>query len=624
MIQPVKFPPAVSLAENPVVVGLKTNNDITASGTKAKLVLHFAYVIATGTGYQFRITFGGNTYTFSMAVTPDDSGLQFPIAIIGDDNLTWMKKIMDTLKAHYYISDLYDLSYTYNQVHITAKSPGSAYDITGANISVLGLSVAAYPATDQQVRSFFKIFLQVMMGNTVIGEDSLPVDTSHKAFFDISEYLQPELSSNLTFPESFPHLMLLHPESCKEFSIRYCEFFSENDTPLHHKMTQAGPFKVLTGGVNSMTQARYNSYNTNWYNQLLINHMFLSWHPGKKKTAQYDVQKLYYLVHTDLHSHDVEHVNLYTGINYTLNGTKYNQLTFKASIAASKGALIEICCGYSRLGLDTEASAFTTGSVVNSYDVFLKDDAGNIISEVRNFLFDADHYENYRQFIFKNSFKVYETIRCTAVQEREAGYENVIIEHTRKYDFTERSADNKKDKSFETTKYIVNTGWITASELDWTRELFLSKEVYEIIDGKLFPVVITGAALNIGKDDETLHNAVIEYVHAFTDEHYSKATVLKPGIIHVDIPIEFGVITGSISGEIALFDVESSLINTAEITETDIPEISLPVIDNSIDIIDGMGNHAEIIAPDINNSQGNFVDNDISGQVSIANINKNL
>jgi hypothetical protein len=559
MIQPVKFPPAVSLAENPIIIGLKTNNDITASGTKAKLVLHFAYVIATGTGYQFSLTFGGNTYTFSMASAPDDSGLQFPIAITGDDNLTWMKKIMDTLKAHYYISDLYDLSYTYNQVHITAKAAGTTYNITGANISVLGLSIVPYSGTDQQVRSFFKIFLQVMMGNSVIGEDSLPVDTAHKAFFDISEYLQPELSGNLTFPESFSQLMILHHESCKDFSIRYCEFFSENDMPLHHKMTLKGPFKALTGGVSSMTQARYNANNTDWYNQLQINHMFLSWHPGKKKTAQYDVQKLYYLVHTRLYAHTTEHVNLFTGINYTLNGTKYNQITLKASIAASKGALIEICCGYSRLGLDTEASALITGSVVNSYDVFLKDYAGNIISEVRNFVLDADHYENYRQFIFKNSFKVFETIRCTAVQEREAGYENVIIEHTRKYNFTERSADNKKDKSFETTKYVVNTGWITESELDWTRELFLSKEVYEIIDGKLFPVVITGAALNIGKDDETLHNAVIEYVHAFTDQHYSKSTILKPAIISTHISDTFSTISNTTQSEIALLDVVPAL-----------------------------------------------------------------
>lgn len=529
MITPVKFPPAVALSENPVIFGLKTNNNIITSGTKAKLVLHFSSVIYTGSGYQFSITFGGNTYTFTMAVTPDDSGLQFPRAAEDDDNLTWAGKIKEALYANFYISELFDISHTYNQVHLIAKNAGTTNDITGANISVPGLNIAAYAGTDLQTRKFFKIFAQVKMGDAVIGEDSLPVDVAGIAYFDFSEYLRAELSSTFAFPESSQQPIIKRETCCKDYSVRYCEFFSDNDTPLMHKMTQKGPFKALTGGLDTATQALYNRNNTNWYNQLSMNHMFLTWHPGKKKTSQFDIQKLYYLVHTALVSHNITHVNLYTGLNYRLNNVNCTSTTLKSTFAASKGDVLEICCGYSRLGLDTDASLLASGSVVKSYDVFLKDDAGNIISEIRNFVLDSNHYENYRQFIFRNSFGIFETIRCTAVQSREAGYENNIIEHTRTFSFTERGGDNKKDKSFEVAKYVINTGWITKNELDWTRELFLSKEVYEIKDGVLYPVVITSESHGLGKDNDTLQNALFEYIYAYTDQHYSKGKVLKPG-----------------------------------------------------------------------------------------------
>jgi len=157
MITVEKTPSYVALSENPVVIRLKTDNSATVTGTKARLVLYFGSVIYTGSGYQFSITFGGNTYTFTMADVPDNSGLQFPKAATGDNNLSWMAKIKDALYQNYYISEKYDLSYTYNQVWLTAKETGSTYDITGQNISVSGMSVAAYAATDGQTREFFKL-----------------------------------------------------------------------------------------------------------------------------------------------------------------------------------------------------------------------------------------------------------------------------------------------------------------------------------------------------------------------------------------------------------------------------------------------------------------------------------
>jgi len=524
MITAVKLPTPVSVSENPVIVSLKTNNDIINTGTKAKIILYFGTVIYTGSGYQFSLTFCGNTYTFTMAVTPDDSGLQFPRAEATDDNLTWMRKIRDVLLYNFYVSELYDVTYNYNQVIIMAKQAGTDYDISGTNISVSGMSIIAYTATNQHTRNFFKLFLQVMMENTVIGEDSLPVDINHKADFDISEYLKGRVAGVFEFPESATTLMFKRAESCKDFSLRFCEYYAEEDIPMMHRMTVKGPYKAMTGGVSAELLAAYNKNNTNWWAQQCVTHKFLSWHPGNKVTAPYDVQKLYYMVHTALPGHD-SNIVLYAALNYTLNGVPHTATYDKGIIQAVKGDVIEICCGYSRLSLDADASALPSGALVSSYDVFIRDEAGTLISEVRNFVLDFDHWEFYRQFIFRNSFGMFETIRFTGIKESNTVYENSVNDYVRIPAITERHPDKKKFFSTETTKHVVNTGYITAEELDWTRELYLSKEVYEIQGNNLYPVIITGESALVARDDNTLHNQVVEYEYARNEFHFGKGKI---------------------------------------------------------------------------------------------------
>jgi len=525
MITPVKIPTPVSLSENPVLISLKTDNDILNQGTRAKIILYFGSVIYTGTGYQFSLTFGGNTYTFTMAETPDYSGLQFPRAATNDNNFTWMAKIRDAIMANFYVSENYDATYTYNEVILTAKQPGTAYNISGANISVSGMSLIPSVATDQQARNFFKLFLQVLMDNTVIGEDILPVNANHIAEFDISEYLKGHVSGIFEFPESATTLMFKRSECCKDYSIRYCEYYADNDTPSMRRMTAKGPYKAITGGVSAEMLSAYNKNNTNWWSQQCATRKFLSWHPGSKVTAPYDIQKLYYLVHSILPGNHSGNINLFVVLRYTVSGVQYTAIYDKGNIQASIGDVIEICCGYSRMALDADASALPAGALVSSYDVFLRDINGLLISEIKRFILDFEHYEFYRQFIFRNSYGMFETIRFTGIKESNTDYINSVNDYVRTHEITERHPDMKKFASTETAKHVINTGYITAEELDWTRELFLSKEVYEIQENNLYPVIITGESALVSRDDNTLHNQVVEYRYACNEYHYGKGKI---------------------------------------------------------------------------------------------------
>lgn len=524
-----KQPAKAFLTDNPVVFGVKTSNAFVQIGSRARLILYFGQVDYSGTGHGFSLTFLHNTYTFVCAAVPDDSGLQYPLPTSTDNNLTWMSKIADALGSHYIVSSNYDISYTYNRVTLIAKQEGSVYNLSASVLSVPNMSVTLTAGIDSVPRPFFNMYAAVIFDGKKIGEDLIPVDELGMAYFDFSEYLRGRINASFVHPEISGARIIQHSEAVKPVVIRYGEYYGEGSSaPSIHRVRSTSDFFALPGGVSAMTQALYNEYGSTFYQQLQYTHQFLTWRPLSRKTAVNEIQKLWYFLHTECST-----LNLMVGLNYAdTDGVVHTTVYTKASLVSKINHMYEICCGYKILGLDIDCSLLSAGSQVLSYDVFLKDQSGTIISEIRHFEIDTRAYLNPRTFIFKNSFGVWETFTATGDQVKEAQYESVMVDRYRNWNFNKSTPDSKKHSVAETQKMIVNSGWLTKDECDWMRELQLSKEVYEIINGLLYPAIITGSKIGIHKDNEYLYNVEIEYSHAFVDEHYSNPKLVKK----IDIP----------------------------------------------------------------------------------------
>jgi len=532
MLSIVKTPPIVSLAENPVVFGFKTNNNVLNSETFASIILYFGAVDHVA-GHQFKLSFGGQDYIFTSAILPDDTGLQFRSAQGADNNLTWMNKISADLQTNYYLSSLFNFSTTYNQVVLTSKIKGPDYNITGANISMQYLSCSPTFGVYGILEDFFKVFAQLQINGKTY-EDSRPVDTNNCAYFDFSEYIKPQMACSFLFPEDSSNCMIIHPEAVKKFSVRYGEYYSDGNGTDMHRLRDSSAFYAVPGGVNAMTDARYAQLNTSFYAQLCFNDKPQTWNPGNKKTSADDIQKLYFLTHTN-----VTKVNLKVKLNYMLpdDTVVYTLVVTKVTKPATIYNMIEICCGFNRLQLFMHVMTLPTGAEVISYEVFLTDQSDHLIMAPFVFVMETRQFMNQRMFLFLNSFGVYESFRATGIQIRKTDYVNTIITNYRNFNANVNSPDSKKYKSQETAKYTINSGWIeTQQELDWTRELFLSREVYEIKDGLLYPVVITSETVNLGQDKVFNYSVDFDYVHAFTNEHHSvEKSVVSPDLPHVII-----------------------------------------------------------------------------------------
>jgi hypothetical protein len=74
----------------------------------------------------------------------------------------------------------------------------------------------------------------------------------------------------------------------------------------------------------------------------------------------------------------------------------------------------------------------------------------------------------------------------------------------------------------ENQTFSINSGWISRETKNWLRELFLSrKEIYEIVDGCKFPIVVTNEKNELFDDDTYLYDVKIDYKYAFRDPYFS-------------------------------------------------------------------------------------------------------
>ncbi|MEI6853521.1 MAG: hypothetical protein WCL06_11785, partial [Bacteroidota bacterium] len=166
-----------------------------------------------------------------------------------------------------------------------------------------------------------------------------------------------------------------------------------------------------------------------------------------------------------------------------------------------------------------------------SYDVFLTDENGTPISELRNFYVDDRRIGLDRTFLFRNSFQLMETFIARGIQQIEPEYGRTQINKVKVAQFTNVNADKQNYLNQENNKLTVDSGWISLDEKKWLSELLLSKEVYEVGNGILYPVVITGTNKKPIIDNNFQHNVQIEYLRGYTDEHYS----IEQSIIPIEI-----------------------------------------------------------------------------------------
>lgn len=510
MITVVKEPPLISLANNPVVFSLVTNNLYVNTGVVA--ICKITITTSHTHGQSFTLSWFDQELTFTCSTSPNSSGLQYPTKSAGQSLYEWVEILVQYIAQNYFISRDFIVTSVANVITFTAKEKGEDYEISISGAPT-GTTLSVYQnGVDVETRPNFKTLVQLYKSGTsdeLLGEDVQDPDQDLKCWFDEAQYLRSELSSDFTFPEGASKLVD-HPESVVKFYIRHAEMYGS--PPVVKALVTGDPLYAICGGIDWVRLANYNLQSTSWYTRFCYNHMFLTWQPLAKVVDIDQIEKLYFLNKSE----SAKTLKLKAKLHWGSLTLGWQEI---GSLDCNGVGVVECLVGHANLS-DTDPDSLT------KYEIRVEDSAGLVISETRTFTIDHNVYPYKKYLIFQNSLGGWDTVRFLGKTSIEGEYSRLISSTINDYSFTNQQGSIVQGRPLESLKMTVNTGWISQTYKDYLRELLVSQQVYEIIGNIILPVVVTSTNVFISKDDETIYNMEIELLFAFTDSHRSTSLIL--------------------------------------------------------------------------------------------------
>jgi len=509
----IKNPPLIAGSKNPVVYGLQTNNLSSFPGLEARIL--FKFTAFPTTNQYFDLSFLGETYRFTAVTAPDDSGLQYHSNIWGLSFDEYNEQVVRDLNRNYNLTKYYTITYSAatSLISIIAKDVGEVYNITMPAKTILSTNTTI-SGIDAIVNEFFSIYVQIYVNSDLIGEDSYSVDDDLKAYVDISEYIESQLTGNtFEWPEDPSVLSVNRSENMVEFYITYSEQYGN---PIEkRRLTESSVRYGFLGGISDTLLQLYNQENESFFSQLSFNKQFLTNQPAEKWIRERQPEKLFFCVYDN----QTSSVLYKTKVYYT-DGT--NTTTTIATTPANQGSVLEFIITPNKTGLP----ALDPAKTIQKFEVWLENQTGLIISETRTYYIETvpELYDRY--FLFLNSLGGYDTLRTLGLGQKSISINKQGVVKDLDPEGTDLKDRSKKDIVLQLNKgYKVNTGYHKGRDAkkiqDYMTDFLLSEDVYVIWQNTIIPVVINTNKTPIYKDDNFLYELEFDFEIAFAGRCYS-------------------------------------------------------------------------------------------------------
>ena len=498
--------PTFNLVGNPVNVVATTDNLFPVSA-KAELILQVD-AIDTLAGHKLTLAWNGKSLEFTSAAVPNGTGLQLPSATPGMTTEAWCALLTEHFEYNYELaSDFLITCYfaTFWHIRFTAREYGTVYQLV-FNTTDFADFLSEYASTtaiSKTRREGFKILLQVLQHDDelIIGEDMATPDDSGRVVFDIADYLKSLLHPNLVWPEPSGSTFQVHEDDVQRFFLRYCEYYGGSFYQIR-KTTAANC--CLLGGLSFEYEGFLQENNSGYFDFNNNNRCFLTWGPKTKLISAAQPEKLYFLLSGTC--------VIIVDVWFSDNSHEQQRI----DCVNTTNAILEIFAGPVQLGF---ASAYP-GKTVTSYRIMLEQDA-EIISENRTFTIDAQYYEFERVFVFRNAFGRYDFIRFTGKGKTELEYKRETASVAPAFPRKLSTGSMVETDTQQTQSHSANSGWLDSGMKKLMGDFFLSRERYELIDGKIYPILVKTKKFTVRDDNESLFSADVEYIRASKSINFS-------------------------------------------------------------------------------------------------------
>lgn len=518
-------PSLFAFTGNELVYKIKTTNRFSSAGAPAILNIS---VSDPGPNLNDTVTFGWMDYTlvFTFKDAPDESGLQLPTKNAAWSIALYVDNLIDALKTNYILTKYYNVTEDSGNILFTSKQYDALYEIS-ATVSASNISINnAVSPSGKTERAGYKIMVRPVMAGEILGEERIPVfeeNDEQIGKIGISDYLK-NIATSFPFPGTTG--TVIHPSpDLKKCWIEYAEYY-ENSVRKILTAESSDYFYTLPGGIDKRKLGELNDNGISVFEYFRDRLDFLTHQPLRKYVLE-NQQEIFSFIILDF---QLSTLNVKIKA-YWLNGNTATHT--KASIQAGFMQLKDFDLTPFRLELNmwdpTGASAWPY-----KFEFWLEDQNDEMITTPRTFILaDEGRYDH--QFIFRNSLGRYDTVRMTGKAERGAEVDREVINHNRSdADLAIRQFQQMHSKAQEQQSLKVNTGYLDKVSLqpevyrDYLREFQMSREVYEIVNGVLYPSLVASSSLVSQKDGEQLQYIEFEIIRAYTDEHYVRDPKLIP------------------------------------------------------------------------------------------------
>lgn len=312
-----------------------------------------------------------------------------------------------------------------------------------------------------------KIYLSDNFEKVISVEQPAKIDGS--TVFDFQEAVNAFLNS--TLPEFNTIATELATGHFIRFFIKHAEKFGE--PPVLDTFTQVDTFYCLLGGLSIEEHAA-----GTFLTDTLVNRKpFFTWEPVIKKV--FKSQQIF--LHFMINSFSIEFFTRITkvyftdGTNTTFPSTDENNLL--------RFEVYRIPAGYTQLNIDL----VTNGKIVEKYEVWLIDEQGTIISEVRTFTVISETIYS-KQILYLNSLGAYNTLSALSKSTGSVSVkaDEIKVKLLPGY-APEKSGTEVLSKTAMPSVKLAGE-YYQSSEAEHLIDLAIAPEVYEITEKRFSPV----------------------------------------------------------------------------------------------------------------------------------------
>ena len=277
-------------------------------------------------------------------------------------------------------------------------------------------------------------------------------------------------------------------------------------------------FQVILGGLDKKAFPSLDFFNK----YLPEKKAFLTWCPPAKVVDRYQEEYLSFYVYTS----SIKSFKVITKMIYSDLSTQTTPvLAWTSSLAY--GDLIQIPIGPSHSGI----LSFNPEKVLISYDVWLSDQDGNNVSEVRSYIIRQTVHPQTRYFLFLNSLGGYDTLRIQGKAQVTTSLQKTIIQKHLPMDYNALDGELEVNESYRQQITDHSTGFITGAYAkeykEYLQDFLLSPRVFDITNGDRVPVIVESGdiVLSNEEDEKYMHYIRFRVQEAYINNSFTPQTL---------------------------------------------------------------------------------------------------